>query len=204
MMEIRDYSLPASFISISCIASILTAVIFDFIMTAGRKTNRIKRTPIETVTMALFCTGIYLLLRFQAGYIMISNHALSGALTIAGLLLMITGTAFNLTGRINLGRYWSNQIRIYEKQEIVSRGLYKYVRHPLYSSLVMIIIGAAIAYHNWLALLSAITVFLPMMFARARQEEAFLVSNSEDYKIYMKMTGMFLPGIRKREKYGCK
>jgi protein-S-isoprenylcysteine O-methyltransferase Ste14 len=79
--------------------------------------------------------------------------------------------------------------------ELVTRGIYKYIRHPLYSSLLFLTWGIYLKNPDLLlfAVASASTVFL---YFTARMDEKECISYfGEEYKVYMKTTKMFVPYI---------
>jgi len=99
----------------------------------------------------------------------------------------------NVRGRFNLGKNWSNQIKIYQDHYLVSSGVYHFVRHPLYGSIIWMFFGASLVYLNYLALLSNVLIFIPAMYFRAKQEEKMLMQEFPEYKEYQKRVGMFFP-----------
>jgi protein-S-isoprenylcysteine O-methyltransferase Ste14 len=104
------------------------------------------------------------------------------------------GTAFNVWGRVHLGANWADHVRIYTDQTLVTGGPYRFVRHPLYASLVWMFYGASLAYLNPLAALETTLIFLPGMWYRSNLEEAALLERFGDaYRAYRARTGRFLP-----------
>ena len=77
---------------------------------------------------------------------------------------------------------------------IVQDGPYRFVRHPLYASLLWMFLGASAAYLNWLAALETLLVFLPAMTYRAALEERALEGRfGEAYAAYRARTPRFFP-----------
>jgi protein-S-isoprenylcysteine O-methyltransferase Ste14 len=114
----------------------------------------------------------------------------------AGLVLMVVGAAFNVLGRVYLKSNWANQIKIYEGHWLVTTGPFAIVRHPLYASLIWMLVGGALVYANLAGLVLTLAVFVPMMYGRAKKEEALLTGAfGEQYAMYRRRTGMFLPKI---------
>ena len=120
-------------------------------------------------------------------------------MTIIGLLILIIGCIINIIGRINLGKNWSNQIKIYDDHSLVSNGVYKIVRHPLYASIIWMFFGASLIYSNYLAFLANLIIFIPFMYYRAKQEETLLKNEFIDYKDYQIKVGMFFPKLFTRK-----
>jgi protein-S-isoprenylcysteine O-methyltransferase Ste14 len=95
-----------------------------------------------------------------------------------------------------LGKNWANQIKIYSKHTLITKGVYKIVRHPLYASLIWIFYACSVLYLNWLAFLLNTLIFVPMMNYRAKQEEELLEKQFKDYKRYKNKVGRFFPKLK--------
>jgi protein-S-isoprenylcysteine O-methyltransferase Ste14 len=183
-----------------CVFSIFTAVLMDFAEFQKReKIKKEKKSIVETGTMFLFFLFFYSLIRFGIGQININIPALKFSAIGIGLLMLVAGCIVNITGRINLGKNWSNQIKIYKDHSFVTGGTYGFVRHPLYASIIWMFFGASLIYANFLALLSNILIFIPFMYYRAKQEENLLVKEFGNYRIYQKKVGMFFPKLIKNK-----
>jgi len=135
------------------IFAVLVAILIDFAEFQKREeVKKEKKSVVETGTMLLFFFGFYALLRTGTGRIALEFSPLKVALMAGGALLVIAGCAVNVKGRLDLGRNWGNQIRIYGDHTFVTGGTYRLVRHPLYASLVWMFLGASLIYQNYLAL----------------------------------------------------
>jgi len=180
-----------------CVFIIFLAIIIDFTEFHQRDgIKKEKRSIVETGTMLLFFLSFYLLIRFNIGQIHINFSLPLILLNIFGLLVLIIGCVVNINGRLNLGKNWSNQIKIYDDHAFVSKGVYSFIRHPLYASMIWIFLAASLVYMNYLALLSTIAIFIPFMYYRAKQEEFLLGREFKNYRQYQKDVGMFFPKVK--------
>lgn len=68
----------------------------------------------------------------------VSKFWISAIITFAGLL-------FTVWARIHLGRNWSGTVTIKQDHELITSGPYRFVRHPIYSGLLLAFVGAALA-----------------------------------------------------------
>ncbi len=176
--------------------AVLVAILIDFAEFQKREqVKKEKKSVVETGTMLMFFFGFYAILRTGAGRIALEFSPLKIILMVSGALLVITGCAVNVRGRLDLGRNWGNQIKIYGDHTFVTGGMYRLVRHPLYASLVWMFLGASLIYQNWLALAAALFIFIPFMRYRARQEEELLAREFAAYADYRKKVGMFFPKL---------
>lgn len=187
-----------SVISVS-VFSVFLAIFLDFAL-YSRKENvqREKKSIVETGTMTLFFIGFYMVLKSRIGYFPLSNKLISSELAVLGTAIIFLGAAMNIKGRLNLGRNWANHIKIYEEHSLVQSGMYKWVRHPLYASIIYMFYGACLVYKNTLAFGLVTLIFVPFMTYRAKQEEELLSQRFLAYNDYRRFTGMFFPKILKR------
>lgn len=190
--ELQTFQGRARLIVSICAVCVLAAVAVNFLRarTAHHVRSR-HRSPVATGSMLAFFFFSYLLIRFQIGALVIGP--IYYPLAILGLGLVVAGTLVNLAGRLALGHNWGNQVIIYEDHRLVTSGVYRFVRHPLYAGLIWMFAGAALVFQNWLALAATVLVFFPAVYYRGKQEEQALVARFPSYADYRQRTGMFFP-----------
>ncbi len=94
----------------------------------------------------------------------------------------------------DLGKWWTPGQELKEDLEMVKKGSYFYVRHPMYASLLGIAICQIFMIQNWIA--GPISIFLvtPFCIYQIRREENLLIKFfGDDYRDYIKETGMLWP-----------
>ena len=117
----------------------------------------------------------------------------SGTLSLLGLVLAGAGVAFAIWARWHLGRNWSAAVSIREQHDLIRTGPYRVVRHPIYTGLLLAIMGTALIVAEFRALL-AFAIVLAAFYLKARKEEAWLAREfGETFEGHAKQTGMFLP-----------
>lgn len=176
-----------------CLLVLFTAITINF-FEAKKEVHKTRRSVVETGSMTAFFLVVYLLIRFNTGRLAIPEKVMY-ILSPTGLLMMILGCYVNIRGRMALGPNWANQVTLYREQTLVRTGVYRYLRHPLYGSLIWMFYGASLVYANYLAFLGTTFIFWPFMYYRARQEEKLLMEKFSDYMEYIKNTGMLFPKI---------
>jgi protein-S-isoprenylcysteine O-methyltransferase Ste14 len=98
----------------------------------------------------------------------------------------------------DLKNNWSATIRIYEEQKLITTGIYKYLRHPMYLSQILSSIAQIFLMQNWLAGPIRLLLILPYYFLRKNIEERMLEERfKEQYINYREQTGVL---FRKRNK----
>lgn len=77
-----------------------------------------------------------------------------------------------------------------------TRGLFRWVRHPMYAAVLMVVVGVAFARGSWVVwgLMAALALFFEL---KTRREERSLMNAYEGYEAYAAATGKFLPGLAK-------
>lgn len=182
-----------------CTFTIMFAILIDFVrFHTPREAKRKTHSWVETGTMFLFFVLYYLLMNVKSGKLVFQSGLIRDIFCIAGTLLILGGCIVNVLGRFSLKANWANQVTIYHNHTLVTVGVYRLFRHPLYASIIWMLIGGCFVYLNYLALISVLIGFVPMMRYRARQEERLLESEFPEYKLYKNKVGMFSPKLFKR------
>ena len=97
---------------------------------------------------------------------------------------------------VDLGRNWSPKPEILEAQSLVTEGVYRRIRHPMYAAHLLWGIAQILLLWNWIAGPALLVTFAPLYFVRVPREEELLVDHfGEDYREYMKRTGRSVPRI---------
>ncbi|MBA3724378.1 MAG: isoprenylcysteine carboxylmethyltransferase family protein [Candidatus Levybacteria bacterium] len=113
---------------------------------------------------------------------------------IIGFLLVVTGVSVSVSARKTLGANWAHaaEFQIKKKQELVTSGVYTYIRHPIYAGLMLAFIGGELVVQSYYAL--AILPVIAGGLYQAKLEEKILVAHfGQAYKKYMKGSKMFIP-----------
>ena len=117
------------------------------------------------------------------------------ALRLSGAAIFSFGLATALIGRLQLGENWSDleESRILPGQSLTTGGIYRYIRHPIYSGDILLLVGLQLALNSWLVI--AIVIPLLIVVKQALAEEAMLARVYPNYDCYRKQTKRFIPFI---------
>ena len=119
----------------------------------------------------------------------------SAGLLLCGYILTSFGLAFAIWARLTLGRNWSSTVTIKEDHELVRRGPYKFVRHPIYTGLLLAMVGTSIGFGRIGCLLGLPVAFLAF-WIKARVEERFMMAQfGASYVQYQREVKAFIPGL---------
>jgi protein-S-isoprenylcysteine O-methyltransferase Ste14 len=168
--------------------------------------RRSRRTPVarsvrdwrETALLLISLTGLGILplvyvttgLPRFADYPFHPAQALAGAIVALAALVM-----FHLTHRA-LGRNWSVSLEVRERHKLVTHGVYRHVRHPMYTAFWLWAVAQALLLPNWIAGLSGLVGFGTLYVLRVGREEKLMVEAfGDDYRAYMSRTARLVPWI---------
>ncbi len=112
-----------------------------------------------------------------------------------GLVLTAIGVAISIWARVSLGTNWSGTVTLKDNHELISKGLYRWIRHPIYTGILLAMIGTALIrghLRGWLGFLIVLAAF----YFKARREEGFLRQEfGEGFEEHARRTGMFFPRL---------
>ena len=117
-----------------------------------------------------------------------------GPVIVTGAILFIVGGYFGLAGVIVLGRNRTPYPQPRADSELVQRGIYARVRHPLYTSVMLASFGWALIWQSGSSLLAALAL-VPFFHAKARGEERWLREKFPDYTDYASRVPRFIPRL---------
>jgi Putative protein-S-isoprenylcysteine methyltransferase len=110
-------------------------------------------------------------------------------------ILAVAGLAIMLWARVILGRNWSAGVVLKEDHELIQRGPYAYVRHPIYSGVILLMLGFAVLQGRASAFVALLMV-LVVLWLKAGQEEKLLISHfPTEYPAYRKRVKALIPFI---------
>jgi protein-S-isoprenylcysteine O-methyltransferase Ste14 len=183
------------------VVSLFVSLFIDFSM-YGNKTDvkKSKRSIVATGSIVAFYGIYFTILQFGWGSVSFANqlgaiYYLNVFIVLLSTTMIVTGAIINTLGRWQLKGNWADHIRIYEEHTLITSGVYNAVRHPLYTSIILMLFGGCLAYKNLLCAALTVFVFIPFIYYRAKQEENMLREEFAEYDEYKKNTGMFFPKL---------
>jgi protein-S-isoprenylcysteine O-methyltransferase Ste14 len=109
-----------------------------------------------------------------------------------GAALCLAGFSLAINARRHLGRNWGIPMSRKEQPELVTSGPYALIRHPIYTGLILAMLGSAMGIEVFWALL-LIPVGAYFIYSARREEAVMLQLFPEQYAAYMARTGMLVP-----------
>jgi protein-S-isoprenylcysteine O-methyltransferase Ste14 len=110
------------------------------------------------------------------------------------VVLVIASLIFVMAAVRTLGQQWSLQARVLEHHQLVQRGPYRIVRHPIYTGMFGMLAAASLAHGHWVGLLIASVVYYFGTIIRIRSEEKLLREQfGRAYEEYTREVPAFIP-----------
>lgn len=160
------------------------------------KINTDNKTPLEKTLLAGAFLGLALLpiIYIFTPLFSFADYALPLWAQIIGLVLIPITLWLFYRSHKDLGQNWSPSLEIRDEHTLINEGVYKKIRHPMYTSIWLWGILQFCLLPNYVAGFSGIISFGILYFLRVDKEEQMLVKEfGESYKDYMKQTGRLFP-----------
>src|ERR1700678_997978 len=120
----------------------------------------------------------------------------STGLSGAGLVLMWAGLAIRIWAIVTLGRSFRMTVEVDAGQKVVDNGPYRWVRHPSYSGILLLMLGLGLYYGDWPGLLILLVLPAGTLIHRIAVEEAVLTEGmGRPYADYATRTKRLLPRL---------
>lgn len=113
-----------------------------------------------------------------------------------GLILCIAGTALAIWSRAILGANWSAQVQIKQGHELIQRGPYAHIRHPIYTGLILLFAGNALMVGDWRGVLAVAIVVVSFWRKYLLEEKLLAREFGPAYADYRKRTSPLFPFLR--------
>jgi protein-S-isoprenylcysteine O-methyltransferase Ste14 len=112
-----------------------------------------------------------------------------------GLALAAAGAMLACWSRHILGRNWSSVVQLKQDHELIESGPYRYIRHPIYTGLLLAFLGTALKVGDWRGLL-AVAIVLASFWRKLGVEERWLSEEfGAAYAAYRRRTKALVPGV---------
>jgi protein-S-isoprenylcysteine O-methyltransferase Ste14 len=188
---------PSSFVFMAFTAAYL-AIRGVFIHRARRRRKTDKGDARDRLLIALVGVGqIALPLLFVwTRALDFADRAQPSACLPLGAVAMAAGLWLFWRSHVDLGDNWSVTLEIDSMHRLVTRGVYRRVRHPMYTSFLVSGLGQALLLANWIAGPAALVAVALLVRVRLPREEAMMIEAfGDDYRGYVRRTGTLVPRL---------
>jgi protein-S-isoprenylcysteine O-methyltransferase Ste14 len=132
---------------------------------------------------------------FQVDSVLSSGVNLVAPHSIIGLALFIIGLTIMIAGQVTLRRNYSGTVLIRVDHQLITHGIYRFTRNPIYLGLIMAVIGLPVFAASMFGFLISL-LLIPIILNRIRLEEELLTEEFQDaYQKYKETTKKLIPFI---------
>jgi protein-S-isoprenylcysteine O-methyltransferase Ste14 len=152
----------------------------------------------ELVLLACMTIGLFLIPAIYAltGFPEPLDRPFYQAIAWLGLAPLVGALWLFRRSHVDLGRNWSVTLKVRQDHVLIKAGVYRLVRHPMYSSFFLLGLAQLLLLPNWFAGVSGlIGVGLLFVFRVMREERMMLDSFGDDYRAYMASTKRIIPWV---------
>jgi protein-S-isoprenylcysteine O-methyltransferase Ste14 len=152
----------------------------------------------EKFILFLLLIGMFILpLIYSAStWLDFANYSLPVWAGWLGIALLLGALFVFWRAHADLGLNWSPSLEIREKHQLITKGIYGVIRHPMYASQWLWVIAQPLLLQNWIVGFVNLLIFIPFYMLRVQAEEKMMVDTfGDEYREYMKQTGGVLPKI---------
>ena len=183
----------------SAIATIWTAIFIVWIvgaMSAKPAARRQSGAP-RIAQLAMNVTAGWLLFGRNVNLGVLSERfiARSDATAWAGVVGALAGAAFTIWARLTIGRNWSGVISVKREHELVMRGPYALVRHPIYAGLLLTITGTALVVGEWRGLVAVALTLVAWRWKSLIEERVMTEQFGSAYEVYKSRVKALIPFV---------
>jgi protein-S-isoprenylcysteine O-methyltransferase Ste14 len=116
------------------------------------------------------------------------------ALPVIGTVVTLLGLLFSGWARIHLGGNWSSTVTVKEDHTLITSGPYRYVRHPIYTGMLVALFGTALAIGAAYGFIGTALILLGFVI-KLRAEEERMRETFPEYDDYARHTARLIPGV---------
>ncbi len=150
----------------------------------------------EQILLGLLTLGGFIvpLIYAATNWLDFANYTLPAWAGWLGVLLTAGALFVFWRAHADLGLNWSPSLEIREKHELITRGIYGVIRHPMYASQWLLVIAHPLLLQNWIAGFLNLLVFIPFYLLRVKAEEQLMLEKfGNQYQAYMQRVDAVLP-----------
>jgi protein-S-isoprenylcysteine O-methyltransferase Ste14 len=161
------------------------------------KVAKSHKTPLETALLVCAWLGFFVPLIWLASPVLsFAEYPLGIVPLVAGVVCFVIGLWLFYRSHADLGTNWSITLEIREQHRLITHGVYRRIRHPMYLALMLYSAGHALVIPNWVAGPSNLIAFTILFALRVSAEEKMMVEQfGDEYAAYTARTKRLVPGV---------
>ena len=158
---------------------------------------RSRKGPREIVLLTIAWVAFFLpLIWIATPLFAFADYPLHPVPLLSGALCLVLGLWLFHRAHADLGTNWSITLEVREKHQLVTYGVYRWVRHPMYLALLIYSAGQALVLPNWFVSPSYGVAMVLLFALRLGPEERMMLEEfGKDYETYTATTKRLIPGV---------
>jgi protein-S-isoprenylcysteine O-methyltransferase Ste14 len=168
----------------------------------GRRSRKVKvaksrKTSLETGLLVLAWIGFFIPLIWIASPVLsFAEYRLGLGPLVAGVMCFVIGLWLFYRSHADLGTNWSITLEVREQHRLITHGIYRRIRHPMYFAMIVYSLGQALVIPNWVAGPSNLVAFTILFALRVHAEEQMMTDMfGDEYTTYAARTKRLVPGV---------
>lgn len=165
--------------------------------TAAKSEQHVSTTERVLLSLLLVGMGVVPLIYSVTNWLDFADYTLPLWMGWFGVFLLACALLLFARAHIDLKSNWSPSLEIFKDHTLVTNGIYRYIRHPMYASQWVWVIAQILLLQNWIAGPIDLLLFIPFYVLRVQAEEKMMLATfGNRYREYMKKTGHVIPKFR--------
>ena len=169
----------------------------------GRRSGNVKvvesrKGRLEIALLALVWVAMVILplISIASPLLSFADYPLTALRFCLGIVCLAPGLWLFYRSHADLGTNWSVSLELREEHKLVTHGVYRHIRHPMYTAIFLQAIAQAFLLPNWVAGPSCLLAFLLMLALRLGPEERMMLEAfGDDYAAYIGRTKRLIPNV---------
>jgi len=161
----------------------------------GMKASKKSSNVLDMILVLVAGAGMMVpILYLLSPWLDFANYALPEPSGCVGTVIFAGAIVLLWRSHADLGRNWSATLCITGQQSLVISGVYRRIRHPMYTAHLLWAIAQGLMLANWLAGWAFLVLSIPLYVVRIPREERMMLERfGEEYREYMSRTGRLIP-----------
>ena len=158
---------------------------------------RSHKTPVETLLLVFAWVGFLVPLIWGASpAFAFAEYPLRRGPFVVGATCLAMGLWLFFRSHADLGTNWSVTLEIRQEHRLITQGVYRAIRHPMYSALILYAVGQALVIPNWVAGFANLIALVVLLALRVGAEEKMMAAQfGSEYAAYAARTKRLIPGV---------
>ncbi|MFH1884734.1 MAG: protein-S-isoprenylcysteine O-methyltransferase [Planctomycetota bacterium] len=161
----------------------------------GSKATKKRKSLVDIILISAAGVGLAApLLYLFSPWLDFANYDLPGWLGCVGTVVFAMALFLLWRSHADLGRNWSATLQIRREHSLITDGIYRHIRHPMYAAHLLWAIAQVLLLENWLAGWAFLVISVPFYLLRVPKEEKMMLEQfGQEYRQYISRTGRIIP-----------